>query len=536
MRRFLFAICLFLTSAPLFSQDAYIFRLCLKNKGVSPFTIEEASSFLSQKSLDRRARQELLVDEHDLPFDPNYLQQITQTGAEIRALSKWAETVAVKIVDTTTVLPQLRNLEFIDTLYCVWKGSEENLAPQQSTTYETSNRVSTDENIYGEGFTQIRLHNGHLLHAAGYRGAGVEIAILDGGFAGTDTIDFFDYSKILEIKSFNHQTNNPLRSVEHGTKVLSCMLSEKNGEFIGTAPDAHFRLFRTEVDGAEEFPVEEDYWLAALEYADSVGVDVVSSSLGYSFFSDAAMNHTQSELDGQTVPMSRGASRAASRGILLFNSAGNEGNNYWKKIIFPADAENIITVGNVKSDSSRSYTSSKGYTADGRIKPDLMAMGSLTTLVSSSGNIVYQDGTSFSTPILAGLGACLRGAFPNIPTIDLINAIKEKGNQATNPDSLCGYGIPDIYAVYEKLLNLGSIPLVYENETPFNIYINHNHLYISRNYINLPIRLEIFSCLGVKMLQIPIFSGYADISNLKKGVYIARIFFNNTPYSIKFIL
>jgi subtilisin family serine protease len=530
---------LLIACAALFAQDAFIFRLCLKDKGMSPFTIEEASAFLSQKSIDRRISQGLSVDEHDLPVDTDYLRCIEETGAEIRVLSKWAETVAVKISDTASVLPQLRNLVFIDTLYCVWKGSAASLSPVEAINDETPAPVVADNDTYGAGLVQISMHNGQRLHSEGRKGAGVEIAVIDAGFAGADTINFFDFDKVLEVKNFNHETSNPLRgTVDHGTKVLSCMLSSMAGEFVGTAPDANYRLYRTEVN-ATEFPVEEDYWIAAVEYADSAGIDIISSSLGYFTFDDASMNHRPTELDGHTIPVSRAASLAASRGIMLFNAAGNEGNNSWGKIICPGDAANMVTVGSVQSDSVRASVSSRGYTADGRIKPDLMAMGSATAIVTGYGSIINSNGTSFATPILAGLGACLRGAFPAIPASDLINAIKAKGNHSENPDSLYGYGIPDVNAVYDSLLNLSHIQPLSEWGKLVRFFIDHNRLYIVYNNDSetLKTKLEIYSLSGSKVFQTPVFSDDSvDISSLKKGVYIARIFLNSLPVTFKFII
>jgi len=506
------------------SQETRMYRLHLKDKGNPPFSLTNPDDFLSSKSIERRDRQDLPVDSFDLPLDPAYLEAITNTGAIIRTYSKWVKTVTVHISDME-ILPQLENLPFVDSLYCVWKGilPASNIM-QVNASFELDIGGQNTINSYGTGFTQIALNNGHLLHDVGFRGKGLSIAVLDGGFINVDRIGYFNQERIKEIINFSHDVSDILcEGSDHGTGVLSCMLSDKSGEMIGTAPEADYYLFRTEVMN-EEFPVEEDYWIAALEYADSLGIDIVTSSLGYATFDDASMNHKQEQLDGLTIPISRAADLAASRGILLFNSAGNEGNKNWGKVNFPADAEHIISVGSINSDSTRSSFSSLGYTADKRIKPDLMAMGSSVSIVNYSGKIINSNGTSLSTPILAGLAACLWEALPDLNSFAILNLLRESGNHFQNPDSLMGYGIADIYKAYlgkepdNVRLNSVSSDLVYISINPFD-----NRLYI--NLINSEqykrCILDIYTTLGNRILTAPNLSGSIDISSLPKGVYIA---------------
>jgi subtilisin family serine protease len=365
----------------------------------------------------------------------------------------------------------------------------------------------------------------------------MSIAVLDGGFTNVDKIDFFNQEQIKEIKNFNHETIDMLSgNVDHGTRVLSCMLSGKSGEMVGTAPEANYYLFRTEV-GSEEFPVEEDYWIAALEYADSLGVDIVTSSVGYTTFDDSTMNHTQAQLDGQTVPMSKAANLAASRGMLLFNSAGNEGANAWKKIIFPADAENIITVGSVTADSVRSSFSSMGSTADNRIKPDVMAMGTSASVVTSANTIIQSNGTSFSTPIMAGLAACLWEARPDLNSMQMLQLLRETANHFQNPDSLMGYGVANVYKAYNNQ-STGILPASvssganYISINPFDnrLYVNLSN---SEQY-NLCI-LNIYTTLGNRILTASDLSGSIDISNLPKGIYIASVKIGDKQLVRKFV-
>ena len=532
-----FLIVLFFSLAgSLQSQESVMYRLHLKDKGNLSLSTTNPGSFLSSKSIERRKKQNLPVDFFDLPLNQAYLETISETGATIRTYSKWVNTVVVYLKDLE-ILNKLKNLPFVDSLYCVWKGNlPVNIKKYDNIPLIPDFRQNTI-NSYGDAFIQIALNNGHLLHDAGFRGKGLTIAVLDGGFINVDKIDFFNQERIKEIRNFNHEVSDILReSAEHGTKVLSCMLSDKSGEMVGTAPDADYYLFRTEVMN-EEFPVEEDYWIAALEYADSLGVDIVTSSLGYTDFDDISMNHKQEQLDGQTIPISRAANLAASRGILLFNSAGNDGNKNWRKVNFPADAENMITVGGIDKDSIRSAFSSLGYTADKRIKPDLMAMGSGVSILDNSGNIKKSNGTSFSTPILAGLAACLWEALPDLNSFALLDLLRESGNCFQNPDSLMGYGIADVYKAYLSKKN--NVKLIPVSSDPVYISINpfDNRLYI--NLINSDqynrCVLDIYTVLGNCILSASRLSGSIDISSLQKGIYIACLRMNDKQWVRKLV-
>ena len=428
-------------------EDTYMYRLYLTDKGESPFSLENPEKFLSAKAIERRMKQGYLVDVSDLPYDPSYLDAIRQTGAGIRTYSKWVNTVVVH-VSNLSVLDGLTQLPFVDSLTCVWKGDLSTLKSGWNEPDIETPEFFSNTDTCGMTFTQIAINNGHYLHKLGYFGAGISIAVIDGGFLHADKLSFFDQARIKEVRNFNHENSDPLKTdSDHGTRVLSCMLGYAPKEFIGTAPKADYYLFKTEVTN-EEYPVEEDYWIAALEYADSVGVDIVTTSLGYVTFDDSEMNHTFLQLDGQTVPASRAASIAVSKGLLLLNSAGNEGNNAWQKIMVPTDGANILTVGSVDKDLKVSSFSSRGHTADGRIKPDLMAMGSRTAIINSDGRFIYSNGTSYSTPIIAGLTACLWEAFPECTNKEIMQALRETASLSNDPTPEMGYGIADLLKAY----------------------------------------------------------------------------------------
>ena len=511
-----------------------MYRLILKDKGNPPFSIEQSEMFLSDKSLQRRSKQGLSTDSIDLPIDPSYLRTIANTGAEIRTFSKWVKTVVVHIPDSS-LIPKLKNLSFVDTLYCVWKGSLPGQALFQEENETLRNTLENNiDSCYGEGYTQISLNNGQLLHDAGFRGEGITIAVIDGGFVNADSIDFFDSQRIKGVKNFNHEITDPLREgIDHGTKVLSCMLSDKPGEMIGTAPKADYYLLRTEI-GSVEYPVEEDYWVAALEYADSIGADIVTSSLGYAYFNDSSMDHTHKQLDGKSVPISVAADLAASRGILLFNSAGNERNTAWKKIAFPGDAPNILTIGAITRDSVCSSFSSAGYTADRRVKPDLVAMGTSNAIVGSNKQIQHGNGTSFATPVLAGLSACLWQALPDLTGFEMIALLRKTANAFSHPDSLMGYGIADVYKAYLQG-KTGLKPVETENTVFFSVNSRDNRLYLnfSRLQNNSNLVLNIYSGVGTKLLHVSNPSSSIDISSLPKGVYIVHLQTGDRPACVR---
>jgi subtilisin family serine protease len=457
MKRILFfLILLSVASLASYAQTSAMYRLQLTDKGNPPYRIDRPEEFLSPKSIERRTRQGLSVDETDFPVDRAYLEAVTATGADIRAYSKWVNTLVVNIPDPE-IQSRVAALPFVKEMTKVWTGDLSQYVP--ITTDSEELRSANDEPIspdrYGDALAQIQLNNALPLHEKGYKGAGITIAVIDAGFRDADrNPGYLNPGQILEVKNFSHQKGDPYRSSQgHGTYVLSSMLANRPGEMIGTAPEADFYLFKTEVNG-EEFPVEEDYWVAALEYADSLGVDIVSTSLGYFFFDDSEMNHTWEELDGYTVPASRAASMAASKGMVLFHAAGNEGNMIWQKASIPSDAKNMLTVGSVNRDSVWSVFSAWGYIADGRIKPDVMAVGEQACLLDPGGYVTTSRGTSFATPILAGMGACLWEALPQLTGFELMDLIKESSDRFTHPDEYFGYGITNIYEAYLKGLSL----------------------------------------------------------------------------------
>ena len=305
-------------------------------------------------------------------------------------------------------------------------------------------------------YNAIVIENAPLGAKAGHAAGVFTVAVTTGPIGADELYDagadlVLPEVKILGTRNFVHPGYSVFFEPEdHGTMVLSTIGANQEGRLVGTAPGAQFYLLQSE-DGNSEQMVEEDNWCAAVEYADSLGCDVISTSLGYYKFDEGINSHAYSDLDGQTAANSRAASRAASRGLLVLNSAGNEGDGTWKKIGFPADAKDIISVGATDSKGVNTRFSSLGYTADGRVKPDAMAMGGRSATIDEANLVRFVNGTSFSCPILAGAVTCLWQAFPNKRPTEIIKAVQQAGNFATHPNEVMGYGIPDLKKAYELL-------------------------------------------------------------------------------------
>lgn len=430
------------------ASPRYRFRVYLHTKGEAGYRVDKPEAFLSAEAIARRERMGIVVEADDCPIAPAILDQLAQTGVKPILTSKWMRTVVVESEDYG-VEQTLRQLPMVDSVRFVWQG--EATAPLDRV--ESGERlVPTKEpkkSPYGYALGQIKLLNGLKLHRAGFRGQGMRVAVIDAGFLNADRMRVFDSLRLLGTYNVVSPGQSVFAEDEHGTKVLSCLAANAPGWMVGTAPEASYWLIKSE-DSRSEYPIEEDYYVAALEFADSVGVAVVSSSLGYYTFDDDSLSYTQADLDGHTAFISRAAHRAAEKGLLLFSSAGNEGNSTWEKITFPADTEGILTVGSMTSQKERSRFSSKGLTADGRIKPDLVALGSGSCVVVGSGEISYGSGTSFATPILAGMGICLWQALPQLSPQELIDLLRQSGSQAERPDAELGYGLPNLYKAYKK--------------------------------------------------------------------------------------
>jgi subtilisin family serine protease len=458
MKQIVWGLLFWVSASPALPQNGVMYRLGLSGKGDSPYTLAQPEAFLSEKALARRAKQGLPLDSTDLPIAPARLQALRDAGAVVWATSKWVNTVTVSFPSDGT-MDRVLKLPFVHTIAIVHPGYGEAPAPAAAvadvplTALDSLFADSAPD--YGETLPLFRINNALPLHERGFKGQGVTIAVIDAGFRDADRCpQWLNMARVAGIRNFTPQAPALFRSSEsHGTLVLSCLLADAPGQLTGTAPEAAFYLLQSELND-EEYPVEEDYWVAALEYADSVGVDIVSSSLGYSSFDEAVFNHRPEELDGRTAPASRVASMAADKGMAVFLSAGNHGNNPWQTVSVPGDARNVLTVGAVRRDSLRADYSSWGTLMDGRFKPEVMALGN-PYMIDPQWGVRAFSGTSFATPALAGMAACLWEALPALTATGLMTLILESSDRYDCPDAYYGYGIPNLEAAYLKGLSQG---------------------------------------------------------------------------------
>lgn len=382
----------------------------------------------------------------DYPVCKDYVMDLQKDSLKVVSSSRWMNTVVVSSPDTI-IINSIRQKPYVSKVELVW------INPSKSNKISRKNVVKNKKfgvdsaDYFGKATNQNSLIGLEPLHRNGFRGEGIRIAVLDGGFKNVDTIHWFNKTKILSHKDCIYPPSSVFSGHYHGTAVLSIMGVNEGQIFTGTAPDAEYCLLRTE-DVLSEFPIEEDYWAAGAEYADSIGADIISSSLGYNRFDSGVKSYSVNELDGKTAFVSKAASIAAKKGILVVNSAGNDGETEWKKISFPADADGILCVGSVGSSNKISSFSSIGPTSDARIKPDIVALGEGVNVVLGDGTLRSGSGTSYSAPIITGMAACLWQAFPDLKVSELIKTVLSNSDRYQLPDSLYGYGLPNAYKMW----------------------------------------------------------------------------------------
>lgn len=427
----------------------YMFRLMLTDKKDTPYSLSHPEAFLSQRAIKRRERQHICVDSTDLPVSPRYIEAIAAKGVEVVGKSRWNNSVLVRSKRSESVV-RLNELPFVKKIIKVFTSPDSINASHRANYHKEFNEWDiNNNNVYGMSYDQVNSLNGIRLHDSGFRGGGMMIAVMDGGFMNVDKIPALQAAKIVATTDFVvPRSADIFKEMDHGTMVLSTMATNIPNTYIGTAPEASYVLIRCEDEQTESL-AEEDYWAEAAEYADSLGVDVINSSLGYHDFDDKATSHRYSEMDGEHTYISHTASLLAGKGIVLVNSAGNDGMGTWKKINFPADARDIITVGSVSTNGVNAAFSAVGPTTDGRIKPDVMAQGSPASVITGRGTIINDMGTSFSAPLVCGLVACLWQALPGETALQIIDRVKRSASQADTPDNVYGYGIPDFWKAYK---------------------------------------------------------------------------------------
>ncbi len=519
------------------------------DKANTPYSISQPLEFLSQRAVDRRSAQGISLNESDLPVDPVYIQAVLDEGTTYLTHSKWLNSVSVHIPDSATLNAVLA-LPFVVNYEAVGK-MEKPTEPYDKFDFQVSAKSAsgtTDlEDDYGLAYNQIDMLGGLNLHQSGYLGQGMLIAVLDAGFPNVDQLSVFDSlnqsGRLISTWDFVEQNDSVYNDHPHGMMVLSTMASYEPGTLIGTAPKASYMLLRTE-DASTEYPIEEDYWVAGAEYADSAGADIINSSLGYTTFLNSMFDHTYADLDGNTTHSAIGADFAASKGILVVNSAGNSGNSAWQYIGTPADGDSVLAIGAVDADGNIANFSSIGPSSDGDIKPNVCAQGQQAAIINEAGVPVLGNGTSFSSPIMAGMAACLWQAYPGLTNMQVIEAIQESAHKYNNPDEFFGYGIPN-FAMANLILS-GFSPSNLDESELFPVYPNPftnriDGAFYSSAKQDLIIRLvnnmgqEMDRMEGTVGETCAVTFQFTGLSRLAEGIYYLQIEADSGKYQEKLV-
>ena len=485
------------------AQDRY--AVFFKFKPQKEYSLGSPSKFLTDKAIQRRLREKFPIDSLDLPVTASYIQGISSLSQELLYVSKWLN--AAIVVTDSEGKKKMEGLPFVQKVDWVAKGfisrtgnrnsTEVSAAQPKKWVLEQSNRQAAAYDFQNE------LLGIPAMHQAGFTGKGITVAVFDSGFPGLDKATAFSHvitnSQVLgQLNVVRPWTKDIFRDNEHGTQVASLILANQAGTLVAGAHQAKV-IFAITEDVATEYPIEELNWIRAAEYADSLGVDIINSSLGYLDFDEPSLTYTKSQLDGKTTYVTRGATLAAKRGILVVNSVGNYGSAGSSSLVAPADADGILAVGAVNSSSTVSSFSSRGPTADGRIKPELVAFGQSPVLIRGSGQVGAASGTSFSAPQIAALAAGLWQAKPEWTKDELLTNLLKSGSQYATPDQNLGYGIPNFRsALYGTLLGLNE-----EVELGSNIYPNplRTESLSIRFGKELRMTLQILDCSGRKVVE-----------------------------------
>ncbi len=431
------------------AQQTGRYRITFTDKENSIYSLERPQEFLSEKALARRTQFEIEISDEDLPVNAHYIDSIVDCGAQLCNSSKWFNS-AIFLCDSLTNFEKVKSFsfvklcEFVATPYAL----KENTTILQQDTAVFAQTFAHTDSLYGKSLRQIELMNGLEIHHAGFRGQGKTIAVIDAGFLHVDSSWAFrqawEEGRILAVRDFTGSNSNVFEIGNHGLMTFSTIAGQVPGKLIGTAPSANYVLLRSEEE-VTEFPVEEDNWISAAEFADSLGVDIISTSLGYTTFDDSTMNYSIEQLYKNEIRITQGATIAAQKGMLIVNSAGNSGNSEWRYISAPADSELSLSVGATYSNGTITAFSSRGIAEAPFLKPDIVAMGAYVTAVSANGLVESRaHGTSFACPIIAGISACLWQEFPQLTAQELKEIICFSSNHSDERSTAYGYGIPDI--------------------------------------------------------------------------------------------
>ena len=515
----------------------YYFYVQLANKNNTPYSLATPSEYLSARAIARRANFNIAIDSTDLPINQSYVSQIANLGLTVHCRSKWMNGLTLLVADSTK-MNQVRALPFVK--WAKYTGKIDVAQPAKAR----KSKYDTQVYNYGSSATQLNQINASYLHNLGYTGKNIHVAVLDAGFTNVNTNHGFDslrmQGRLLGTKDFTEAIPNIYGSDAHGANVLSIMTGNYPNQYLGAAPHASFWLIRTEYTPSE-YVSETDFWVAGIEFADSVGVDVANSSLGYTTFDDPSMNYTYANMNGTFSRASRAATLAAQKGIIVCNSAGNEGDKTWHYIGVPADADGIVTVGAATSVGAPSVFTSYGPAADGRQKPDLSAMGSSTAYINTSGALTAGNGTSYSSPIMAGMFACFlqyaKANFNSYSIETLIQSAKQSANLYSAPTVRLGYGIPNFQTACAYLP--ANVEIQKQTDNELHLFRNKESNMLIVNYkTDEPSSVSLFTLSGMLVYKGTITNNQTTISTtgFATGIYLLKVAGRNSKHFQKVVL
>lgn len=450
--------------------------IIFKDKGPDTINLKNNPQlYLSQRAIQRRAKFKApnnIVDYFDYPVYANYISQIKSLGVSIRYKSKWLNSVSAFV--TPQQITQISSLPFVKRIDALQQYQTiKKFEPEEIT--QVAYKVKNNQIDYGASLTQNEIMKVPYAHNIGLSGKGIMIGMFDAGFTNLSHPVFKNMNIAATWDFVNGdadvQDGSDAGSGSHGTATLSCIGGYALGNLIGPAYNATYVLAKTE-NTESETPLEEDNWIAAIEWADSIGIDIASTSLGYIEYDLPYTSYNWQNMDGKTSKITQVADIAFTRGIIVLNSAGNEGDSDLHNTLgMPADGFNVIAVGAVTKTGARTSFSSVGPSADGRIKPDIMAMGQNVVVASATGTSYYgSSGTSFSCPLAAGATALLLEGNPYINPFVIKDILKTTASNASTPNNKYGWGILNLQKAIDKIkVNIDHIP---DNFTIDDSYIN----------------------------------------------------------------
>jgi subtilisin family serine protease len=490
---------------------------------------KQASYCLSERAVARLNAHGLLPGQQDLPVCGAYVSSLRNAGLAIHTQSRWLNAVSIEgshsLESLQAICPQVMKVQGVGR-YRAPLAETGQVQGGITGTAKTQSVIN-----YGAAQYQTEMFALDQLHDLGFTGQGVLVAMFDSGFEEADNNAAFDSlwlnGQITAWYDFVDRDTLVFQEDFHGAACFSFLGANQPGTFVGTAPHSQYILARTEDVGSERH-IEEDNWLEAMEWADSLGVNVISTSLGYTEFDPGEGDYTYADMDGNTTIITRAADLASSRGILCVVAAGNSGNSPWFYISAPCDGDSVLCVGAVDFNRDHASFSSYGPSFDGRVKPDVVTMGHAVNFVAPNGQVQIGSGTSFACPQIAGLAASLWSAHPQATNMRLWDAIRRSADRYANPDSAYGHGIPNARIADSLLALQDTVPTGIQPQGPsFQVSPNPFRQEIRVQFSTVPQSLAIWGLDGRKYVQIQPAAGTPEVristESLGAGLYFLEV-------------